>query len=112
MRFIILNTNQHLVSIKHEAQHFRALHDFGSALAHQHVIAGNIRLALRAVQDQCADVSDRMIPERAQLEVAGERRAAQPHHAGHAQKLAQLSWVAVAIIDGLVCYPFLLAVGD
>ena len=78
------------------------------ALAHQQVVAGDVRLALGAVEHQRLD----LVFVGIRLHVAGEYRAAQTDHAGLAQDMAQLGMRGLFVVHAAVCYPLILAVRD
>ncbi len=69
--------------------------DVAGTLAHQPIVAGDIGLALGAVQDQGADA---LIGAGVELDAGRKRRAAQSDHAGPADALANLGRVQLRVM--------------
>ncbi len=107
-RFVVLDADQHFFRIQQFAQHFRAAQDVGGTFAHQHVVAGDVRLALGAVEHQRLD----LVLVRIRLHVAGEYRAAQSDHARLTQQMAQIGVRSLFVVHAAVRDPFILAVRD
>ena len=91
--FIVFNANQHLARLGQLGGQGDAGDDAAGAFAHQPVVAGDIGLALGAVDHQGVQ------PASGQLEVGGEQRAAQAGHAARLQGVQHLRRVGVAPVQ-------------
>ena len=105
LRLVILDADQHLVRLQRVAGDGDAVADGVGALAHQAVVAADIGFALGTVDDQRFQRAD------AELEMAGEHRAAEADDAHLCQEVADLGAAALRpVVQRLALDPALLAV--
>ena len=82
--FVVFDPDQCFAGCKKMAKYFSAGNNLLSALTHQHIVCGNIGLALSAIQNQCCDGSVRFD---GQFDGGGEAGASHPGDAGLANQV-------------------------
>ena len=94
-RFVVLDTNQHLVGLNQLHQDIDTGDQLAGAFAHQYIVSGDVRLAFGAVDDQRVDL---LRGARGELGRAGEAGATQATDAGLADFLQQLAGREVPVV--------------
>ena len=87
LRLVVLDTDQALPGTDQMAQDADALDHVGRLLTHQHVVAGDVGLALSGIDDQGVD---RALAAGVDLDRCREGGAAEPDDAGPADAFAQV----------------------
>ena len=106
---VVLDADEAGLGVQSMAHDHHACDDVARAGAHQHVVAGDVWLALRPVQDERINRAPRPGIE---LDVGREARASQTHDAGVADTAAQHAGLQVRIVaHALAGDPLILAVG-
>ncbi len=92
---VVLDTDQHLLGLDQLHQDIDARNQLAGALAHQHVISGDIGFAFGAVDDQRVDLLRRPCGE---FHRRGETGAAQAADAGFADQCQQLGRLHMPVV--------------
>ena len=115
LRFVVFNANHAAFGANNMQQNLCALNDFSRAFAHQHVIGGDVRLTLGAVQNQGVNLA----LAGAQFNGGGETGAAHTGNTALADMLGQLTRADIAqmlkaqlLIQALVFSPALGTIGN
>ncbi len=107
-RFIILNADQHPLSLQYPGKDAAALQHLSGVILHQAIVGGDIRLALRRVNNQGVN------PAQATLQFGGggEARTAQARHARIVNTLHNVRTGMLAVVRQRVAwYPAILTIG-
>ena len=107
-RLVVLDADQDAARAKQVTKDRDTANDFFGALAHQHVVAGHVRLALGAVDDE---ILHRYRSGRRQFRVAGKGSAAETDDTGIAQEFAHPLGRQAPMIEGRARYPLVATIG-
>ena len=95
---VVFNPDQATLGIQRMQHDLHAIEDVVRAFAHQGLIAGNVRLALGAIDDQRVDDTRPGV----ELDKAGECRATQAHHARLTNTIARCGGIHRQPVGGCV----------